>query len=307
MPEFFSSVLTTLGVPTIVSIIVAYFTARSQKVNSRSTKTNELRFEKEVESIERLSKRLLDLWHKTALLEQATDKQSADITWYESYSRALDALGKSAPFLNYLDIARKRKGNKGGCGVINSCGVHYETEEKRWRKRAGVKTYSEQSEGSPDLDCIQEKEAKCPDSCPSDNSRKSNSGHPKSLYLRGIEFLDICMNRRNEILACQGIDNENSFLIWGEGAKFRTGNMTSTCSPKINLSTSADEDLNDRYIKFTNCAFCRLYHCDKGKVQTRKAIRKASWRQWRERNIPLIGRYNPECVYENVRDKQQHI
>lgn len=115
------------------------------------------------------------------------------------------------------------------------------------------------------------------------------------------------MNRRNEILAHQGIDNEDSFLIWGEDAKDRTGNLTSACSLKINLSTSTDEDLNDRYIKFTNCTFCRLYHCDKGKVQTRKAIRKASWRKWRERNIPLIGRYNPECACENVRDKQQHI
>ncbi len=117
--------------------------------------------------------------------------------------------------------------------------------------------------------------------------------------------MDICMNRRNEILAHQGIDNENSFLIWGEDMKSRMGNLTATYSLKINLSTSADEDLSDRYIKFTNCAFCRLYHCDKGKVQTRKAIRKASWRQWRERNIPLIGRYNPECVYENTKDNQQ--
>ena len=292
LPEILSSAVLAAAITAFVSFLIA----RANRLKERPNSVNSLRHEREVWYLEQLSGYLLELWHWTDALEKNPSSERIEKKWSKVYMEAFRCLGRSAPFLNYLDLSRwprnKLVGAEGempdestGCCT---CGVHFYTDEHR----LGV--FESLFRNHEDFDCSRGAKEDWSgileeSSGNSESSGRAELNHRKSLYLRAAEFLDLCMKKRQGALC--GVDGSLSdrFDVLGDqyisivGAECQKGD---------------DASLREKYKKFINCAYCRMRYCEKGKKGARRSNRRAAWRKWRERWLPFVGCYNTKCPYD---------
>ena len=126
-----------------------------------------------------------------------------------------------------------------------------------------------------------------------DSADNSDDEHRKSLFVRGKEFLNCCV----DYLGMSDISADE--MIYG---LFRFEDKDKDVYRSLNsLPTTyktSEEYLQDRYYKFCNCAYCRVRSCETGTRDAKKENRKAKWSRWREETFPWIfARHLSQCPF----------
>lgn len=107
LPSAIVAAIASILVAWPISLFVSRRTARREYEYGRSEYTTRARFDREVSSIRKLSRVLHEMMEclqsASANISTKADRRAFDKTWDLLYSRAVRALGESAPFLSYLD------------------------------------------------------------------------------------------------------------------------------------------------------------------------------------------------------------
>lgn len=279
--NFILYIVGVLVIPLVVSFIFNLSRKKHSAdvgyLNNRSEYVTRSRFDREIESIQNLSRTLL------VLIQATKDSETIDDSRWEKYHRrALNAIGDAAPFLNYLDLSNN---SQPYCGVAKKNRIPSSEQ-----CQSNSDSYSkEKSDKSPQKNCpclstdtchlgsditLQHIQEISVDSLYIDMPEFAQY-RPKNLYQRACEILMFCRyfhENPNEMDIC--IRSHNDQPCHG-----------SLGSPHLYRSY-----LDCRYERFIDCAYCRLNMIEYG----RKSLRKKNKREQKEKGY---GKYNIRKVF----------
>lgn len=243
---------------------------------NRSEYITHKRFDREIAGIQDLSENLLILIQITKSLIRSPVYSSKD-EWLNQRKKVIALIGKSAPFLNYLDLSN---------GSVPYCGVSKKHLMKEENKEGDSQENTQNIKEAKRCVCredfnesisLRDSQLSSPDSLYRDiNSEKVTYG--KNLYHRACEILMLCeISQRMNTLACIRKDKDDCY-----------GNSSSPHEYQTYLDC--------RYERFINCAYCRLNMIEYGRKSLRKKNKKDR-RWWRKQWKKHERHFDQKCPY----------
>lgn len=281
-------VLLPIIISTFANLITTKKLKRHSYGQSRSEYVTRARFDKEIDCIQDLSAKLL------LLIQMAKSYLSEDYVvdrerWNQQRDEALVSLGKSAPFLNYLDTYNS---NQPYCGVAT---------------KKGVEPHMHQNSRNNSLDnCENSLEKHCPCNLSGSETRILSSIQKSSIDSLYIDIPELKLRNSNLYQrACE-------IIMLCEHA-FQTGD-TSCVKTEANCVCRASKSSNHeyrtyldcRYERFVDCAYCRLNTIEYGRESIRKNNKRAQrklrgLRKWREE---IMCDYDQSCPYAELSESE---
>lgn len=244
---------------------------------NRSQEVNRKRFDEELKATMKLSEVFMELRILTHnLATSSEDKlEEAGGKWLQKYDEAACLVGESAPVLNTRNIA----------DGAPTCGVHSHNSGSRSLRLI-------------DMDAVYKSFA----SVGSDNTSEDDAAIDckPSLYLRAIQFLNICAeigdNRLKKSKGGTCLKSPLSLHL-AESPKYLFPQKDYSPINKDANSVDADMELAQAYKQFIDCAFCRLRNSDTGQRDARRINRHSARRRTMERFFPILTKHDRRCPY----------